>query len=517
MVTNLADGGAMEGGGAIDGGGPGNDLRRARNRLIARRLPRFAAVWLPAALAWCGVLLVEGHLGLPLALAGFAAQAAIVVAALLVCRADPGARRVFRTVMAACVLLGLALIGLFVHAGGSGDFLAFTLLTLYLLTALLFMWGWRAELGLLVSTALPWALAIPGMQLRFPTVERAAAVAVGSVIALVIAEGSARAFKEAFEHRANEEAGRREIEASRNAYRNLAEQANELIFTAELTGRFTYVNAAMARYLGQPESLLVGQPVDGFLSSHPANEELQALLAGAEGYVGPLQFEARTVYGLRWLETEPSAVRDPSGGLTGIQAICRDVTDRKQLERERDAVVIREHAARIEAETARMDAEAAAQGRDAFLAMLSHELRSPLGSILTWTRMLRRGLVEENRVPQALASMEEAATALERLVSDLLDISRIAAGKFSLQLERVNLAPLLAARVDAARVAAGAKSIRVDARLAPSVGPVRADPTRLGQVIENILSNAVKFTHVGRRITVSLERARPVALVTAPV
>src|SRR4029077_6505025 len=130
-------------------GGAATELRRARNRLITRRLPRFAALWLPATLVWCGVLHLEGVLGLPAAVAGFAAQAIIVAAALLVCRAEPGTPRVFRTVMTMCVLLGVTTIGLFVPAGGSGDFLAFTLLTLYLLAALLFTWGWRAELGLL--------------------------------------------------------------------------------------------------------------------------------------------------------------------------------------------------------------------------------------------------------------------------------------------------------------------------------------------------------------------------------
>src|SRR5262249_35439940 len=181
----------------------------------------------------------------------------------------PGARRVFRAVMAPCVLLGLGMIGLFVHAGGSSDFLAFTLLTLYPLAALLFMWGWRQGPALPSCPPPPRAHVDPRQPLHPPAAEPAAGVAIGSVIALVIAEGWARAFKVALEHRANEEAGRRELEASRNAYRDLAEQANELIFTADLTGRFTYVNAVMARCLGQPESLLVGQPVAGFLSHHP--------------------------------------------------------------------------------------------------------------------------------------------------------------------------------------------------------------------------------------------------------
>ncbi|HLY37724.1 MAG TPA: ATP-binding protein [Candidatus Binatia bacterium] len=499
----------------MDGGGaPGNDLRRARNKLIARRLPRFAAVWLPAALAWCFVLHAEGLLDFPRALSGFVVQVVILVAARAICRKDPGSSRVLTTVMGACIVLGVTTTAVFVSAGGTGDFLAFTLLMLYLLAALTFMWGWRAELVLLGSTALVWALATRTLRFHVPPVELATAIGVGSFVALAIAEGAWRAFAVAFEHRANEEASRRELEASRNAYRDLAEQATELIFTADIASRLTYVNAAMARCLGEPESAILGQPLPSFLSGHPANQRLLELVDAAEPPVAPVQFEARTIYGLRWFEAEPSPVRDASGRPVGMQAICRDVTDRKHLERERDAVVIREHAARVEAQAARIEAEATAQARDRFLAMLSHELRSPLGSILTWTRMLRRGLVEENRVPFALASMEQAATALERLVSDLLDISRIAAGKFNLQLERVNLVALLAARADAARAEAAAKNIRVEDRLDPAVRPVRADPTRLGQVFENLLSNAVKFTPAGGRITVTLESAHREAIVT---
>src|SRR5436190_4496586 len=99
----------------MDGGGaPGNDLGRARNKLIARRLPRFAAVWVPAALAWCFVLHAEGRLVFSRAVAGFVGQAVILLAARAICRTDPGASRVLATVMGACVLLGLTTTGLFV-------------------------------------------------------------------------------------------------------------------------------------------------------------------------------------------------------------------------------------------------------------------------------------------------------------------------------------------------------------------------------------------------------------------
>jgi PAS domain S-box-containing protein len=498
-------------------GNPPVSLASARCRLLARRLPAFAAMWLGTAVVWSIALRADGLASLPGSIATLAAQAAILAGAIAVCRADPGAWYVIPAVGVAAVLLGLTTIGRFAAVAGSADFLAFVLLTLYLLAALLFAWGWRAELALLVLTAVPWGLALARLRLHVPPVELAAAIMIGSTIALALAEGAARTFALAFRHRAAEEASRRELEVSRNAYRDLAEQAHEPIFASDLAGRFTYVNAALARCLGEPESALVGRAVAQFLTAHPGNRDVRELLAGIPGgdaVLPVLEFEAETAKGPRWFETQPSVVRDATGHASGLRAICRDVTERKQLERERDAVIVREHAARIEAETARLEAERAARARDEFLAMLSHELRSPLGAILTWTRMLRRGLVERSRVPDALASMEEAAKAQERLVADLLDISRIAAGKLSLQMERVDPAEILAACLEAARAAAATKDIALEERVDRGVGAVRADATRLRQVFENLLSNALKFTEPGGRVTVTLERAGGEACVT---
>jgi len=250
--------------------------------------------------------------------------------------------------------------------------------------------------------------------------------------------------------------------------------------------------------------------VSEFLSGHPANHAIRELLAAprANGNrLPPIEFEARTARGPRWLETIPSV----DGA--GVRAICLDVTERKELERERDRVIVAEYSTRVEAERARLeaeraraDAEAATRARDQFLATLSHELRSPLGTVLAWTHMLRSGLVKGERVQRALASIETAARAQVRLVEDLLDVSRIAAGKVSLQLENVDLGATLGVAVDAVRAAAKAKRIALDVRLEPGLAPLRGDPTRLHQVFENVVSNAVKFTPEGGRVTVTLER-----------
>jgi PAS domain S-box-containing protein len=485
--------------------------------LLAERLPIFAGLWLPTTLAWSLALHFEGLLGPFASLATPALHALIVVTTIALCRADPAGPRVFPLVMGACIAFGLTAIALFAAVRGGGDFLAYVLLTLYLLCALCFTWGWRAEVTLWAVTVVPWALAIPALRFRFPTVELATAIVTGSVICVAVAEGAARSFATAFHHGVNEARSRRALEASRNAYRDLAEQAHEPILTVDPEGRFTYVNAALARCLGEPAEKLVNRSMFEFLSPHPINQGVRELLAAPGDVAEPLpmlEFEACTANGPRWFETVPSIIRNPDGGVGGVRAICRDVTERKSLERERDAVVVREHGARIEAERARTEAEAAARARDDFVAVLSHELRSPLQVVLLGTRMLRSGLVDPEKVPEALASIEDAASAQSRLVADLLDISRIAAGKFSLQVVRLDLAALLAARMEALRQPAAEKGIVLEADLDASVGAVNGDAIRLLQVFDNLLLNAVKFTPRGGRVTVTLERAGSDAQVT---
>ena len=162
-------------------------------------------------------------------------------------------------------------------------------------------------------------------------------------------------------------------------------------------------------------------------------------------------------------------------------------------------------ASRDAAESARAEAEAATRAKDQFLATLSHELRSPLNAVLSWTDMLRRGLLDERHVRRALESIERNAKSQIRLIEDLLDISRIAAGKLSLQEANVDLASVVASVVELLRGVAEAKQIVLDVRLDQGVVPVRGDPTRLHQVVENLLSNAVKFTPEGGAVGVEMK------------
>ena len=150
--------------------------------------------------------------------------------------------------------------------------------------------------------------------------------------------------------------------------------------------------------------------------------------------------------------------------------------------------------------------QAANQLKDEFLATLSHELRTPLNAILGYARMLRSGILKEERKEQALETLERNASTLTQMVEDVLDVSRIAAGKIRLHIQSVDLATVLRDGLATITPAADAKGVRLESILEPHVGPVSGDPDRLQQVIWNLLSNAVKFTPRGGRVQLRLQR-----------
>ncbi|MDI9637109.1 PAS domain S-box protein [Geitlerinema splendidum] len=155
---------------------------------------------------------------------------------------------------------------------------------------------------------------------------------------------------------------------------------------------------------------------------------------------------------------------------------------------------------------ARNAAEAANRVKDEFLAVVSHELRSPLNPILGWSKFLLNGKLDADRTQQALSAIERNARLQSELIEDLLDVSRILRGKLSLNASSVNLASTIQAAIETVRLAAEAKSIEMNAFLDPQVGRVWGDATRLQQVVWNLLSNAVKFTPPNGQIEVKLER-----------
>jgi PAS domain S-box-containing protein len=144
--------------------------------------------------------------------------------------------------------------------------------------------------------------------------------------------------------------------------------------------------------------------------------------------------------------------------------------------------------------------------KDEFLATLSHELRTPLNAILGYARMVRAGLMAGEKQQRAFETIERNASALARIVEDVLDISRIISGKLRLRVQEVDLRSIVSAAIDAVMPAADAKAVRLERVLEAPDALVSGDPDRLQQVIWNLVANAVKYTPKGGKVHVSLLR-----------
>ena len=167
---------------------------------------------------------------------------------------------------------------------------------------------------------------------------------------------------------------------------------------------------------------------------------------------------------------------------------------------------MREEATRRE-QKARLDAEAANRAKDEFIAMISHELRTPLGAILIWAQLLRAEELDASATARAVGMIERSTKTLAQLIDDLLDVSRIIAGKLTFEARPVDLRFVVEAALDAAQPAAQSKGVTIERMIEAGVPPISGDAGRLQQVVGNLLANAIKFTPEGGRVEAALERS----------
>ena len=190
--------------------------------------------------------------------------------------------------------------------------------------------------------------------------------------------------------------------------------------------------------------------------------------------------------------------------------------DEEVLVRLADHAAIAVHNAGLyqQAERARQEAESANRAKDEFLAVLSHELRTPLTSMLGWLRLLRAGQLTPERSGQALEVVERNTRIQAQLINDLLDVSRIIAGKLQLDCYEVELAPIVEEAVESSRSDAEAKGVVLKIAQDAGGAAVLGDPLRLGQIVSNLVTNAVKFTPAGGDVSVRLVREGAEAVLT---
>jgi PAS domain S-box-containing protein len=263
------------------------------------------------------------------------------------------------------------------------------------------------------------------------------------------------------------------------------------------SGHFADVNPAMVSMLGRPAAELVGRAISEFAPPDWV-DFVMARTVGAFEEGAPWQGEfplMRPDGTLVHLEWSISSHVEP-----GLRvAIAVDISERIELDLRRQEVLEREQAARVVAERH-------SRTKDDFVAVLSHELRTPLNAIAGWVHILnRRGGPPE--LLKGLDAIDRNVKAQARIISDILDVSRINSGKLRLDRESVNPADVASASVDGLRDAVVGKQLGIDWQVSESAqAPAWLDATRFQQIVWNLMTNAIKFSNAGGRIAITLDR-----------
>ena len=291
----------------------------------------------------------------------------------------------------------------------------------------------------------------------------------------------------------NQELGKQVTEAkrSREELDNYFMLSIDLLCIAGIDGYFKRVNPAWEKVLGWSTNALLSRPYTEFI--HPEDRERTALEAGrqAEG-LDAIRFENRYLCkdgSYRWLMWNAS----PSLKDRLIYATARDITE---LKRTREALVV-----------AKNDAERSNRFKDQFLSTMSHELRTPLNAVLGFSDLLREdryGPLNEKQ-HRYLNHIVTGGKHLLRLINDILDLSRIEAGRLQLALENVRVDQAFAEACDTLHPLISKKKHVVIKHATPELS-VRADGMRLKQILMNLLGNAVKFTPEGGKIELAANR-----------
>ncbi|MEO7733664.1 MAG: ATP-binding protein [Kofleriaceae bacterium] len=254
---------------------------------------------------------------------------------------------------------------------------------------------------------------------------------------------------------------------------------------------FELANPLYCELVGRRE--LVGKPARAVLpelAAHGVWDQLEAIYATgtpfvARDFLASPAPDAPADAPQRYFNIVAQATYNLEHQIEGVMLFAVEVT--------------REHAARDAAERA-------SRAKDDFLAIVSHELRNPLSAILGWTGLLRGGDLPDDKRARALETIERNALNQSQLIDDLLDVSRIVAGKLRLEVGAIHLGEIVAAAIESARPAIDAKQLRLTTVLDTGDVALMGDATRLQQVIWNLLTNATKFTPKGGRISVVLRR-----------
>lgn len=260
----------------------------------------------------------------------------------------------------------------------------------------------------------------------------------------------------------------------------LLDAMGDIVVHRDATGRITYANQVLAGLLGRSQADLLGRHLDE-IGIQVAMVPDTALASGE--CLNAIDVAIHLHGESRWFSWTELSRRDPRNGAVCHRAIARDITARKQAER---ALI-----------AARQRAEQASKAKSRFLATVSHEIRTPMNGIVGMAKLLADTRLEAEQRTY-VGAVETSATALLALIEDLLDYSKIEAGRFELFPEEIDPRELVERLVELMAARAYAKGISIGCHVALDVpARIEADPGRLRQVLLNLIGNAVKFTEKG--------------------
>ena len=276
--------------------------------------------------------------------------------------------------------------------------------------------------------------------------------------------------------------------------RSLLESNIDALMTTDPRGIITDVNKQMEALTGCTRDELIGAPFKNyFTDSGRAEAGINRVLN--EGTVTNYELTARARDGtLTVVSYNATTFHDRDRRLQGVFAAARDMTELKRFEQ-----TLQQKNIQLE-DASRMKSE--------FLANMSHELRTPLNAIIGFSEVLRDGLIGEMTDQQRvfIGDIFSSGKHLLALINDILDLSKVEAGKMTLDLEPVEVSTLFVGSLSIIREKAAARHIRVDVDDAEELGSIQADVRKVKQILYNLLSNALKFTNEGGHVTLRASR-----------
>ncbi|MGZ4965805.1 MAG: hybrid sensor histidine kinase/response regulator [Chthoniobacterales bacterium] len=284
--------------------------------------------------------------------------------------------------------------------------------------------------------------------------------------------------------------------------RQLADALPQIVWIARPDGRHLYYNHRWYEYTGMPIDRDVDEKWDHLF--HPddldrANNQWTAALDAGEPYNIEFRFRRASDGEYRWFLGRALPHRDAEGHITNWFGTCTDIHEQKLVE-----LALREARDEMRDENLR---------KDQFLATISHELRTPLNAIVGWARLMQEDLLNPTERTEAVDSIMRNAEAQAHLIEDVLDITRIINQKLHLEREVRSLSEIVLDAANAIRPSADGKEITLTVSTDAAGLLVHADARRLQQVILNLLTNAVKFTAKGGRISVRIAPRNSMAAV----